>query len=151
LGILATLASAFIYLLPARPSWNLLHTPLDFLISAALLGSISSGLAHTRSIAFTLALASAWVLNQLVRLYRLRTSTMFELRSSYNLLTSGALLPYLYASFGCIVAASAASVAGHPILGVLVCWAGLLTGRYLFFVSVVPLKMGLTFLQGRHA
>jgi len=151
LGILATLASSFIYLLPARPSWNLLHTPLDFLISAGLLGSVASGLAHTSSTASTLALASAWILNQAVRLYRLRTSTMFELRSSYNLLTSDALLPYLYASFGCVVAASAASITGHPIVGVLLCWAGLLAGRYLFFVSVVPLKMGLTFLQGRHA
>jgi len=28
---------------------------------------------------------------------------------------------------------------------------GVLLARYLFFVSVVPLKMGLTFLQGRHA
>jgi len=151
LGILATLASSFIYLLPARPSWNLLHTPLDFLISAGLLGSVASGLAHTGSTASTLALASAWILNQAVRLYRLRTSTMFELRSSYNLLTSDALLPYLYASFGCVVAASAASITGHPIVGVLLCWAGLLAGRYLFFVSVVPLKMGLTFLQRRHA
>jgi len=151
LGILATLASAFIYLLPARPSWNLSHTPLDFLISAGLLGSIASGLAHSSSTAATLVLACAWILNQAVRLRRLRTSAVFELRSSYNLLTSDALLPYLYACFGFVVAGASASVAEHPVVGILTCWVGLLAARYLFFVSVVPLKMGLTFLQGRPA
>ena len=29
-GVAGTIASAFIYLVPARPSWNMIHTPIDF-------------------------------------------------------------------------------------------------------------------------
>ena len=39
LGIAGIVASSFIYLVPARPSWNMVHTPIDFLLSAALIGT----------------------------------------------------------------------------------------------------------------
>ena len=39
LGIAGIIASSFIYLVPARPSWNMVHTPIDFLLSAALIGT----------------------------------------------------------------------------------------------------------------
>src|SRR6185312_2266171 len=38
-GVAGTIASAFIYLVPARPAWNMIHTPIDFLLSAAMIGS----------------------------------------------------------------------------------------------------------------
>ena len=151
LGILATVASAFIYLVPARPSWNTFHTPIDFLLTAGVLGFIATGISRDSSLLPALLVTTAWMINQLVRLYRLRASNMFESRASYSLLTSDRLLPYLCASFGCIVAGLVAFVAGHSILALVVSWTGALLARYLFFVSVVPLKMGLTFLQGRHA
>jgi hypothetical protein len=44
LGIAGILTSAFIYLVPARPAWNTPHTPLDFLLSSALLGSAAAPL-----------------------------------------------------------------------------------------------------------
>ena len=42
LGIAGTLASAYIYLVPARPSWNMRHTPLDFILTGAFLGSLAA-------------------------------------------------------------------------------------------------------------
>ena len=43
-GIAGILASAYIYLVPARPAWNMLHTPVDFLLSSALLGCAAAPL-----------------------------------------------------------------------------------------------------------
>ncbi|MGI4829717.1 MAG: DmsC/YnfH family molybdoenzyme membrane anchor subunit, partial [Janthinobacterium lividum] len=40
LGIAGTVASAMIYLVQARPSWNLKHTPVDFVVTAAMLGGL---------------------------------------------------------------------------------------------------------------
>jgi len=40
---------------------------------------------------------------------------------------------------------------GQPLLALACGWAGVLLARYLFFVSVVPLNMGLTFIRTRHA
>ena len=40
LGVGGTVCSAYIYLVPARPAWNMIHTPLDFLLTTALLGSL---------------------------------------------------------------------------------------------------------------
>src|SRR5665213_1125292 len=34
-----TIASAFIYLVPARPAWNMVHTPIDFILSSLLIGT----------------------------------------------------------------------------------------------------------------
>ncbi len=42
LGIAGILASAYIYLVPARPAWNTPHTPIDFILSAAVLGSAAA-------------------------------------------------------------------------------------------------------------
>src|SRR6185437_4236506 len=38
-GVAGTIASAFIYLVPARPAWNMIHTPVDFVLSSLLIGS----------------------------------------------------------------------------------------------------------------
>jgi len=150
-GIAATLASAFIYLVPARPAWNMLHTPIDFLLSAAVLGSMASALGYSRSLTFVLPTTAAWIANHALRLYRLRASGLFELRATYGLLTSDRLFAQLCASFAVIVMGALAFAAGYIVLALLACSMGVLLARYLFFVSVVPLKMGLTFLQGRHA
>jgi hypothetical protein len=40
---------------------------------------------------------------------------------------------------------------GHPLLALAVGWVGTLLARYLFFVSVVPLNMALTFVRTRSA
>jgi len=94
---------------------------------------------------------AAWIANHALRLYRLRASGLFELRATYGLLTSDRLFAQLCASFAVIVMGALAFAAGYIVLALLACSMGVLLARYLFFVSVVPLKMGLTFLQGRHA
>jgi DMSO reductase anchor subunit len=151
LGILATIASACIYLVPARPSWNTSHTPIDFLLTAALLGSLAAGAFGKPMFIVSVISATAWIANYGVRVFRLQASGDFESNASYGLLASDQLLPYSCALFACIVAGFIACAAGHPLLALLVTWAGTLLARYLFFVSVVPLKMALTFLQGSPA
>ena len=101
-------------------------------------------------------LAAAWVLNQAVRTARLRASSNFEMRASFNLLRGEDLwwrmaLALIAAAFTPLFL-----TAGLPLLATGTALAAVLLGRHLFFVSVVPLSMGLTFLrpqagQGVHA
>jgi formate dehydrogenase iron-sulfur subunit len=163
LGIGGTIASAFIYLVPARPSWNMAHTPLDFLLSALLVGSalplaltyaLSYLPIHYHSIAYptwpTELAACLWLINHAVRLVRLRGSHLFEARAAYGLLSTPRLRVILIASF--LLAVFTAAASPHiPMLALIAAFAGVLAARYLFFVSVVPLSMGLTFTRGGHA
>jgi formate dehydrogenase iron-sulfur subunit len=151
LGIAATIASACIYLVPARPSWNMVHTPIDFLLTAALLGSVSSACFGESHALATLLLGMAWTTNHASRVWRLRSSESFEANASFSLLTSDQLLPCSFLSLGCVAVGLSAQYTGHPLLALLSTWTGTLFARYLFFVSVVPLKMALTFVRGRAA
>jgi formate dehydrogenase iron-sulfur subunit len=168
-GLAGTLASAYIYLVKARPSWNMVHTPLDFVLSAVLLGAalgeaivdhanqlsalissygFSLGQLHYSSHALLVVVAAVlWLLNQIAKVFRLRASLSFERRAAYNLLR-GELLSWKVAlSWMCAVAAALFSVAPLPWMSLLAAIAAVSLGRYLFFVSVVPLSMGLTFLS----
>src|ERR1035437_4274624 len=85
LGVAGIVASAFIYLVPARPAWNMLPTPIDFLLSAVLIGttlpSVLIGMlswifpAHSLPVSLHIwpaAVASLfWITNQTTRLVRL--------------------------------------------------------------------------------
>lgn len=169
-GILGTIASAYIYLVPARPSWNMSHTPLDFLLSAffmgivlapvlekaaALLGHLAPHyFAHTpvHYAAWPAALITLlWLANQIIRLLRLRRSSMFEGRASFALM-SGALQRHtVISSLALAVLAAGVVILNAWTLGLLCAVVAILCARYLFFVSVVPLSMGLSFLRERHA
>lgn len=173
LGLSGTLAGACIYLVPARPSWNMLHTPVDFVLSGAFLGSLlaavlcnlpQSLLTHTplaeHPAAFVAgwlpvllagASALAWLINQGIRLYRLRSSNLFEARATFSLLSSELLQRRATASFVLVPLGVLVLASGHPLLAVAMGWAGVLLARYLFFVSVVPLNMALTFVRARSA
>ena len=148
IGVVATLASACIYLVPARPSWNTIHTPIDFVLSAALLGSSVSACFGEAHVLAAVLIAIAWAANHAVRLYRLRTSAGFEERASYSLQTSDQLLPYTLLALFALLSGVIALATGYPITAVIMTWSATLLSRYLFFVSVVPLKMALTFLGG---
>ena len=151
LGTLATIASACIYLVPARPAWNMVHTPLDFVLSAALLGSSLSAFFGSTHLLAAAMFAIAWAANHAVRLNRLRTSAGFEERASYSLQMSDQLLPYMLLAIFALVSGLGALAAGYPVIALLMTWSATLLARYLFFVSVVPLKMALTFLGGSAA
>jgi DMSO reductase iron-sulfur subunit len=139
LGLAGVTASAFIYLVPARPAWNTKTTIADFHLTALLLGPLFLMALGARVPPLAVALAaSAQLLNQVLRFALLSAREEFELRASARLLAydlraafftrlllliaGGILLPLLHWT----VTAFALSLAG-----------GLLS-RYLFFVSVVP-------------
>ncbi|HEY6376666.1 MAG TPA: 4Fe-4S ferredoxin, partial [Edaphobacter sp.] len=165
LGIAGIVASAFIYLVPARPAWNMPHTPIDFLLSAALLGSTLLGVLEGTAalIAPVLHLPfsttphaiwpaqltpALWLINQSIRLVRLNRSTLFENRASAALLNTTDLRAALILSFGMVFSSAVLASVGNFSLAFAAAFAGVLLSRYLFFVSVVPLNMALTFTRG---
>lgn len=169
LSIAGTVASAFIYLVPARPAWNMLHTPLDFLLSTALLGPLlsvpldlaSNGVARlprlhvlhlpssgTNYPAWMVMLAAGlWLTNQGARRLRLNYSKLFERRACASLLNTESLRPLFIASLVLVAISAALAWSGSYILACLAALIGVLLSRYLFFVSVVPLNMALTFVR----
>jgi DMSO reductase anchor subunit len=171
-GIAGIVASAFIYLIPARPAWNKVHTPFDFLLSAALLGALSSEvLTHVvTSVAglhfrgFTLnafsptwrsvlppwvalAVALLWLANQGIRLLRLRRSSRFEEQASADLVLHTPLARMFAAAMLLVAGSAAFAFAAYPALACAAALGGVICARYIFFVSVVPLNMALTFLR----
>lgn len=152
LGLCGTLASATLYLVKARPAWNTIHTPIDFLVSAAFLGSLVADV-MTKEYALhrhlVLLFALLWSVNQFIRIVRLRYAILFERRASYNLLRGEQLFYRVALTF---LGAGASVLFAYAPLPWLALFAGTVTvalGRYLFFVSVVPLSMGLTFVGNR--
>jgi formate dehydrogenase iron-sulfur subunit len=162
LGIAGTIASSFIYLVPARPSWNMVHTPADFLLSAFLIGATLPALLNaalvtnlptaSRPVLFPFwpaALSSLlWIANQAVRIIRLNQSTIFEHRATAALLNLPGQRAVFIGSFLCAAAVPLAWLTGSYVLAGLAALAAVLMARYLFFVSVVPLNMALTFTRG---
>ncbi len=172
-GVGGTVCSAYIYLVPARPAWNMIHTPLDFLLTTALLGSLLAsvlqiagsavpGLALVHSYSSThssvnppiytvLLSAALWFLNQIVRRIRLSYSRLFERRASASLLGTESLQAILLSSFALVGVATFFAFAHVDAIACLTALIAVLLTRYLFFVSVVPLNMALTFVRGgRH-
>lgn len=148
LGFAGVTASAYIYLVPARPAWNSAHTLVDFYLTALLLGPLFLGALGVEVRAWWVcAAAGAQFLNQLGKFARLRWSAEFEKRASARLLANdlqklvawriallmagGILLPL----YGYWVAALAAALGGE------------LLSRYLFFVSVAPKNMPAAFFR----
>ena len=173
LGIGGTICSAYIYLVPARPAWNMIHTPLDFLLTTALLGSLLAGVLQAAggwvgrlSLAHSLGLphpsgsfrfypvlisAALWFLNQVVRRVRLSFSRLFECRASASLLATESLQAILFSSFALVAVSAFFAVGRIDAAALLTAMAAVLLTRYLFFVSVVPLNMARTFVRGgRH-
>lgn len=154
LGIAGLTCTARIYMVRPRPAWNSNHTVLEFYLSALLLGSLfvrTAGVANGRWIlVVVVGAAAAQLANQSLKFFRLVRSRSFERHASAKLLsttlaplvlwrgafliTGGMLLPlYLAGSAGATAA-------------LLVSLAGEILGRYLFFVSVVPKNIALSYL-----
>jgi DMSO reductase anchor subunit len=171
LGLLGTLASAAIYLVKARPAWNMHNTPLDFVLTGGLLGSLlavalealpmfsmlsrlqggAGTYVPTHGAWLVLAASVAWAANQGVRAWRLRQSKVFEAHAAFSLLSSERFRPYVGGAAGLAVASVLGVALGHGVLALAFGAAAVLLARYLFFVTVVPLNMALTFVRSRHA
>ena len=172
LGIAGILASAYIYLVPARPAWNTPHTPADFLLSSAVLGSAAAPLLiditaalrtapqlHTLTLPpaapsfplWPLILGSTlWMLNLIIRTVRLHHAQVYERRATASLLNTQNFRGVFLVSFAFVGLAILVSLAGLPMLALPAALAGIISARYLFFVSVVPLNMALTFVRSVH-
>ena len=170
-GLCGTLASAYIYLVRARPAWNMVHTPLDFLLSAGLIGTAMTSAMQAPAAALaelgrhfglalhpmpavptalpSMILAVAWAANHIVRTLRLRASSNFETRASFNLLRGDDLWWVVALSLLSCLVTPLFLAAPLPWLAVSTAIAAVMLQRYLFFVSVVPLSMGLTFMGGK--
>jgi DMSO reductase anchor subunit len=171
-GIAGILVSACIYLVPARPAWNTSHTPIDFFLSSVLLGCATAPflLYVTNALRllpmfryfdlprqvttfplWPLILSSVvWMLNHIVRTVRLHHSDTYERRASASLLNTSNLRGTFLVSFAFVGLAVLLSLAGQPFVALPLALAGVITARYLFFVSVVPLNMALTFVRQVH-
>ena len=168
LGIAGVVASAFIYLVPARPAWNMVHTPLDFLLSAAVLGStLAPLLSLTASrmtslplfqhfyfsrVSFTawptMCAVALWLVNQAVRLVRLHDAGLFEKRATASLLHTPKLRAFLVTSFVLVSTSCVLVLEQQYGFACAAAFVGVLVARHLFFISVVPLNMARTFVQG---
>lgn len=155
-GLCGTVTSAFIYRVKARPAWNMVHTPLDFLLSSGLMGMammrvMSGHRATAMDVRVELGLAFVWICNQAVKMLRLRASRNFESRASYNLLRGERLAWRVVLAFMSAAVVPLFGYAELPWMALTAAVTAVVMGRYLFFVSVVPLGMALTFLKSRHA
>jgi formate dehydrogenase iron-sulfur subunit len=168
-------SSACIYLVPARPAWNMVHTPIDFILSAALLGlplpyvledvtkflvhllhrfpvvSIYLPLGHPLATAHAgtlgAGIAALWFLNLVIKVGRLEMSSIFEEHASANLLLTEGRQWILFAALA-LVGTAGALMALHSFApALLLGTVGVLASRYLFFVTVVPLNMALTYVR----
>ena len=171
-GFVGVVAGAYIYMVPARPAWNMIHTLLDFLLSTALLGSAAAPLLLAAAQALRelpdaqlldlpafsasfpawpiVAACALWLVNQGVRLFRLNHSPMYEHGATASLLNSYGLRE-LFVSTGVLVGLTVGlSLGGYHALALSVALVAVLATRYLFFVSVVPLNMALTFVRSVH-
>jgi anaerobic dimethyl sulfoxide reductase subunit C (anchor subunit) len=157
-GIGGIVASARIYRVPSRPSWNTPFTMVEFHLTAAILGPLfvaAVGAGDARWLAVAVATtAGAQILILALRFLRFITADSVELRASATLLGTtlaarlvvrGALLALaaialpLFTSHPAVLGAAFVLAAGSEVLG-----------RYLFFVGAVPKHMAAPYL-GSHA
>ena len=135
MGCIGVLSSAKIYMLKARPAWNLSnYTIADFFLTAFSLGSILVA----PKVACALLLAQAAL--HATRYRTLETSRVFEHTASAELLTEAVGIPFRIRMVLTLAAALAAPLA--PVLAFALALAGEITGRWVFFASVVPVFVG---------
>src|SRR5215469_1476736 len=156
LGAAGVAASAFIYLVPARPSWNTKFTVSDFFLTAALLGplfAVAIGVAQGHLLTVIgVAAASAQLLNQTLRFLWLIASEAFELHASARLLSTVLAKTLLLWAALLRVGGIALPLSGLGIArdaALVLAFAEAIVGRYLFYVSVVPRNVAAPYLEAQ--
>jgi formate dehydrogenase iron-sulfur subunit len=152
-GLIGVLCSARIYMVEARPAWNMPFTLPDFYLTCAVLGPrlvLAAGLGHgIWLIGFAIAASLAQCGNSVARLVTLSRSPVDELRGASELML-GELRRATIARFVCTALALALVPVG-PVPALLFALAGETLGRYLFFAGVVPKSVASTFLTPKEA
>jgi formate dehydrogenase iron-sulfur subunit len=149
LGIAGVTATAYIYRVPARPSWNSPLTLLQFLATTGLLGSafaLAIGAGDTAVLRIgTVAFAAVQMALIGAGFLRLIASDSIELRGTARLLSTALAVPFFVRGSLLVAGGFVVPLAGSSPLvsaaSLVLLLAGELFGRYLFFVSVVPKHM----------
>jgi len=151
LGLAGVFASSRIYLVPARPAWNSPYTIAEFFLTAFILGPLflsALGLGGMALPAAAAAAACLQLLNQGLKFFSLTRSEEFELRASARLLSSDLSKRYLLRLALLVTGGIVMPLLAAPAAGLALALAGELLGRHLFFVSVVPKNMAMSFFEG---
>jgi formate dehydrogenase iron-sulfur subunit len=149
LGLAGVFASACIYRVPSRPSWDTPFTLAQFVLTTATLGPLFAGALETAATARLAAVAAVGAGGQLVVLalwfFRMIASDSVELQATARLLSSRlsrwVVLRGVLLAFGAIVLPLVISGAAGLAIACLIASVAETLGRYLFFVSAVPRHM----------
>jgi Fe-S-cluster-containing dehydrogenase component/DMSO reductase anchor subunit len=146
-GVAGVFASARLYLVPGRPAWDSRLTIVRFLATAVALGPAVTGYPTLAAAGATLALL-ATALNW----WRLARGPAERAWRGPLRLELGTLRPATVARVSVTVAGVVAALAGAPVaLVAVLLTAAELVGRWLFYVTVVPLDVPGSFWRGTGA
>jgi len=159
-GALGVAASVMIYLLPARPAWNTWRTPVQFFATSVLLGAslalcaskLHGGISSSLLAAFAFVAMATALIDAALPWNFIRSASASRipaLTSSAMLLEEGFPRLLKARTVGLLVCTALFLAVGlvdrGPAWALLVAFLGALgtqiAGRFLFFVSVVPLDM----------
>jgi formate dehydrogenase iron-sulfur subunit len=154
LGLAGVVATGCIYLVPSRPAWNTPRTIVHFLLTAALLGTLTAAAAGVGNAAWFRAVGAATAIGLAASIaysHRIMAAAAsVELRGTARLLSTTLVRPFavrfaLLAAGGVLMPLASRS---PVVLGIALALAlsGELVGRYLFFVSAVPRHMTASYL-----
>jgi formate dehydrogenase iron-sulfur subunit len=148
LGLAGVYSSARIYRVPGRPAWDSWQTISGFLLTGAVLGPlllVATGNGGAVLSAVAAAAALTQVLNQIWKFVALTRSEEFERQATARLLSNDMSKQFLARLALTAIGGVALNLAGYPEVGFVFAFVGEILGRYLFFVSVVPKNMAMTF------
>ena len=145
-GVAGVYASARLYVVPGRPAWDTPLTVVRFAATAAATGPLVTGRPGVAATGIAVALAAT-----AANWWRLARNPQQPWRGSVRLeldwFRPFTALRWLLAAAGTV--GCVAGWPGAPVLAAVV--AGELVGRWLFFVTVVPLNMPGSFWRGTRA
>jgi len=155
LGVAGVTASACIYRVPSRPSWNTRFTLLQFNLTAAVLGPllvIAVGASNATGLALGAAtMAGAQLLLVALRFVRLVATDSVELKGTARLLSTTFKYPFvargLLLGAGGVALPLVATGSMLPWVAFALALAAEVAGRYLFYVTVVPTHMATPYLE----
>jgi formate dehydrogenase iron-sulfur subunit len=150
-GVAGVYASGRLYVVPGRPSWDSWLTVAQFLATAVALGPLAAATVEGGSTMLRLLAAGGGTCSlaiYVLNLRRLAVDDRLEFRGTW-VLTRGHLRHAFTARLAAGVLALALALVA-PVWSALILAGGAeLVGRWLFYVSVVPLNMPGGFFRGR--
>ncbi|MBL8215519.1 MAG: dimethyl sulfoxide reductase anchor subunit, partial [Bryobacterales bacterium] len=143
-GLVGVTSSARIYMVKARPAWNLPHTLLSFHLTALVLGARLVPVPAVAACASLLQIAVT-----LAKEKHMAAAEAFELTASAELLNQQ--LGRQYRLYLLLSFVAVALLPFNGMASLLAALAAEIGGRWLFFTSVVPKNVASTFLTPKGA